>query len=76
MSIQEPANLDIHRRLGFLYIESKQYDRAIEEFRIVLAARPADVQIRYYLAVTLEEVSRYKEAAEELKKVIAVDPKT
>ena len=55
ISSRMPVNLEIHINLGILYFEDKQYERAIEEFRIVLESRPDNTVIRYYLALSLGE---------------------
>jgi len=68
-------NVDVHMKLGMLYLQEREYDKAVSEFRIVTAAKPDDIQSRYYLALALDELKRYDEAIGELKKILTIDPK-
>ncbi len=59
----QPGNLDVLARLGYAYFEQKNYESAIEEFRLVLARDPNNEAARYYLAVSLDSIGQ-SEAAE------------
>ena len=69
------GNVDIHAKLGFLYLEQQLYSMAIPEFRQVLKERPDDIPTRYYMAISMEELGRNEEALEEYKEIISQNPK-
>jgi tetratricopeptide (TPR) repeat protein len=59
MDVENP---DLKLRLGLLYIEGGEYDKAMEEFRLILAGNPGDDRAKYYLAVCYIETGQYDTA--------------
>ncbi len=55
-------NPDLKLRLGLLYIEDKEFDKAIEEFQLILVGNPNNQKAKYYLALSYIEVGNYQEA--------------
>lgn len=66
MDFQNP---DLKLRLGLLYIESGDYDKAIEEFRLILMGNPDDDRAKYYLALCYIESGRYDTAVSTLDSI-------
>jgi tetratricopeptide (TPR) repeat protein len=58
----DSQNPDVKLRLGLLYLEERDYDKAIEEFNIVLIENPDDEMVKYYLALCYTETDRFDEA--------------
>lgn len=56
-------NLDLKLRLGLLYLEKKEYDKAIEEFKLILLGNPGDERAKYYLALGYIETGKYDESS-------------
>jgi tetratricopeptide (TPR) repeat protein len=65
----DSQNPDVKLRLGLLYLEEKDYDKAIEEFNIVLIGNPDDERVKYYLAHCYTETGRFDEALNLLKDI-------
>jgi TolB-like protein/Flp pilus assembly protein TadD len=64
-----------HLALGlYYYWTEKNYDKALEEFRIASAALPNDSEIGYVAAAIRRRQGNWKENLELLKKSQAVDP--
>jgi tetratricopeptide (TPR) repeat protein len=60
-TVSEPR---IHNRLGRLYRDSDQLDRAIEQFSVVARLDSTAFAARYEVSVLLEELGRHDEAVE------------
>jgi tetratricopeptide (TPR) repeat protein len=58
----DSQNPDVKLRLGLLYLEERDYDKAIQEFNIVLIGNPDDERVKYYLALCYTETDRFDEA--------------
>ena len=63
------GNPDLKLRLGLLYIENGEYDKAIEEFRVILMGNPEDERAKYYLALGYIETGRYDTAVQILDSI-------
>lgn len=61
-SLSGYQNLDLKFRLGFLYIENKEFRKAIEEFRLILSSNPNNERATYYLALSHIEIGEYDQA--------------
>ena len=54
-------NPDLKLRLGLLYIEDGDFEKAIEEFQLILLGNPNDQRAKYYLALSYIETEKYEE---------------
>ena len=71
--IREPNNTEALRILGTLYLEDKEYEKAIEEFKKVLENSKDDDLTHNNLANALNKVGKAKEAIEHHKIAIELD---
>ncbi|MBW2085521.1 MAG: tetratricopeptide repeat protein [Deltaproteobacteria bacterium] len=55
---------DIGLRIGLVYFERGQFEKAIKELRLVLESDPDNVRARYYLSLAYEETEEYQKAVE------------
>ncbi|MEK6224456.1 MAG: tetratricopeptide repeat protein, partial [Thermodesulfobacteriales bacterium] len=55
-------NPDLKLRLGLLYIEDGDFEKAIEEFQLILLSNPNDQRAKYYLALSYIEIDNYPQA--------------
>lgn len=72
-----PQSWEARSNLGVLYAQLGDFERAVEEYRLALAAPPAPAAvaaIRYNLAVSLYKAGRMHDAASELGSVLKVRP--
>ena len=60
----DPTSVAIAR--GRLFLESRQFDQAAEQFLLVRASRPEDVESAYMLGLALFGAGRFREAEEPL----------
>lgn len=66
----DSTNLDARFSLGLVYFfEGKDFDKAIEEFLIVLNEDPHNDRVRYFLASSYEEKKKYGHAFKEFNKI-------
>jgi tetratricopeptide (TPR) repeat protein len=70
----QPANADFHRRLGYVYAEAGQADRAEQAYRTALAARPGDLSAELALAGLYLSLGRYAEGWPLLDARIPLNP--
>lgn len=66
---QDPDNELALFNMGLLSMRSGQYNRAVERFRSILAANPANVKAQFYLAISLSELGKKDEARQLLAQV-------
>jgi len=64
----------IHYRLGVKYKNEKKYDRAIDEFRKVIAAYPDNYNAYFYMAEIREEQNKPRLVIYNLKKALTYNP--
>jgi len=70
-----PNDEDLHRRLGGLYAAMKQWNRAVDEFRALVASRPIDAPAAHFqLAQALKESNRLDEAQDEVMAALESAP--
>lgn len=62
LSDYEPDNLNLKVKLGILYTDAKQYNRAISTFRDLLVHVPKNDKILYYLGAIYQEVEEFENA--------------
>src|SRR6266850_1788589 len=71
-----PQNPRIWMKLGAVYYEQKNWDRAIDSFRRVVALEPSNLRARYFLATTYMDAGRDAEAKSELERILRADPRS
>jgi len=71
----DPKNLEANKTLGLFSLQSRQFDRAIDRFKIVIEQKP-DVESYFYLATGYENIAMKNEAiaAFQKSKELAADP--
>lgn len=62
------------KKLGYLYFNSEQYDKAIGYLKDALVNEPGNYAYHYLLGSSYERTRDYKMAVEELEKVVALSP--
>jgi tetratricopeptide (TPR) repeat protein/O-antigen ligase len=65
---------DIHSKLGKIYLDLEDYDKAQEEYKKALEFNPGDPWIYFQLAIIHQEKGQIDEAIDLYKKAIAVKP--
>jgi len=66
--------LEIHNHLANLYSQTKNYQKEIEEYKIILTFNPDDVQANYRIGHALFKQNKYKEVKEYLSTAVKLDP--
>ncbi|WP_185263913.1 tetratricopeptide repeat protein, partial [Elizabethkingia anophelis] len=71
----DPKNLEANKTLGLFSLQSRQFDRAIDRFKIVIEQKP-DAEAYFYLATGYENIGMKNEAiaAFQKSKELAADP--
>ena len=64
----------IHYHLAFLYKETNNYQREIEEYKLILAFNPDDITANHRIGHALYNQKEYKKVKDHLTKVIILDP--
>lgn len=72
---EEPRNLEANNALGLFSLQSRQFDKAIERFLVVVEQQP-NAEAYFYLATAYENIGMKNDAisAFEKSKEIAADP--
>ncbi|MBK3517695.1 tetratricopeptide repeat protein [Carboxylicivirga marina] len=60
------------KKLGYLYFNSGQYDKAVESLSAAIEQEPNNYTYHYLLGSSYERLKKYKEATVELEKVVAI----
>jgi len=66
--------LEVHYHLAQMYSETKNYQKEIEEYRIILTFNPDDLQANYRIGHALFRQKNYKKVTEHLSRVVALEP--
>ncbi len=66
--------VDIHYRLAELYSLTQQWQKEIEEYKIILTFNPEDIHANHRVGHALYNKKRYKEARDYLAKAYESDP--
>ncbi|MBP3944231.1 hypothetical protein J5U18_11815 [Sphingobacteriaceae bacterium WQ 2009] len=71
----DPKNIEANKTLGLFSLQSRQFDKAIERFKTVIALKP-DAESYFYLATGYENIGLKNEAiaAFQQAKQLAADP--
>jgi len=64
-----------YEKLGQIYLESRQFDRALEPFQEAIQRDPEMLEAKYGLAKSFHGLGRFEEAAEILEKLVKEDKK-
>ena len=68
------GELDIHYHLADLYHETQQWQKEVEEFRIILQFNPDDINANYRLGIVLYRQHDYIRSKDYLLKAVTLDP--
>ncbi len=68
------GELDIHYQLADLYHETQQWQKEVEEFRIILQFNPDDINANYRLGIVLYRQHDYTGSKDYLLKAVTLDP--
>lgn len=71
---KDPKNALGHANLGFVYLQMKKYDQAIDAFKTALKYDPKNVTALYNLGITNYELGKKKLAIENLKAAAEAAP--
>lgn len=66
--------LDIHYHLAFLYKETQNFSKEIEEYKLILTFNPDDINANYRIGHALFNQKDYRKVKEHLTKVIILEP--
>ena len=71
----DPKNYEANKALGLFSLQSRQFDKAIDRFKTVIAQKP-DAESYFYLATGYENIGMKKDAIDAFKqaKQMAADP--
>jgi len=70
----DPQNAEIYGYLGQLYYSQGNFDKAIEQFKMILSLDPQNAEVMYLLGSLYSEIGDPKLAIEFFQKSIQVDP--
>jgi tetratricopeptide (TPR) repeat protein len=65
--------LDIHNHLAFLYHETNNFQKEIEEYKVILTFNSDDIMANYRIGHALYSQKDYRKAKEHLLKAITLD---
>lgn len=68
------GELDIHYHLADLYHETQQWQKEVEEFRIILQFNPDDINANHRLGIVLYRQHDYIRSKDYLLKAVTLDP--
>lgn len=66
--------LELHYNLAVLYNETRNWQKEIDEYKIILTFNPDDVQGNYRIGQALYRQKDYKRVKEHLTKVVLMEP--
>jgi adenylate cyclase len=70
----DPSDSRSHWIMGIIYLQEKQFDRAMAEYERALALNPNDVDFLMEMAEALVFVGRHEEGLEQMKKTMRLNP--
>ena len=65
----EPDNLNLKVKLGILYTDAKEYNRAISTFKDILVHVPSNDKILYYLGAIYQEIEEFENSIDYFSQV-------
>ena len=66
---QDPGDLNNRVRIGLIYYEMKDYERAQHEFKDLIKEYPESDRLQYYLSSVYEKLGKYDEAIQIFGKI-------
>ena len=73
-SALDPSDSRSHWILGIVYLQERQFDRAMAEYERALALNPNDVDVRMEMAEALVMVGRHEEGINLMKRTMRLNP--
>jgi Tfp pilus assembly protein PilF len=70
----EPANINIYKSLGAVYLHNKNYTAAENTFKLILSLTPKDAEAFFYLANIYDETGRDSLVEQTLKSALEIEP--
>jgi len=70
-----PGAIEANNSLGFVYAASKQHGKALEQFKLVLAANPRHAHTHHNIANSLYGLGVYEEAISHYQSALSIDGK-
>jgi len=70
-----PDNIDVRVQLANAYFDSRQWDKAVDEYSKVLEKNPNNPDVRTDLGICYRELGKFDKAIEEFRKAADEDPK-
>lgn len=70
----QPKNIGIYHSLAKIYYQQKNYDSAIQAYKMILEISPEDKEAHLFLGLIYEEKGEREKAIEEFKKALSIDP--
>ncbi len=70
-----PGAIEANNSLAFVYAASKQHDKALEQFKLVLAANPKHAHTHHNIANSLYGLGAYEEAISHFQTAHSIDGK-
>lgn len=70
-----PGAIEANNSLAFVYAASKQHDKALEQFKLVLAANPKHAHTHHNIANSLYGLGAYEEAISHFQTAHSIDSK-
>jgi uncharacterized protein HemY len=72
---QDPKNINANLNLGKFAVNSRQYDKAVQRFKTVIAEKPS-ADAYFYIAESYKQLGMKNEAIEAYQKCKAMVPDT
>ncbi len=70
-----PQDDEVLREVGQVFDQRKQFDRALEMYRLALELQPKSAANHTRLGVALKNIKNYPDAVSALEKAVNLDPK-
>lgn len=71
---EEPENLDVHNFLGQFYFQQRKFDKALEQFKLILGKDPKNKTAKLFLGLVYDEKNLRPQAIKEFKEILAIEP--
>ena len=70
----KPGSSEVQRKIGEIYFQQQQYEKAAASFTSYLILEPRDTSVRNYLGYTYEKLNDYDAAAREYEVTLKYAP--